>query len=423
MAEVGLAAARFCSQRLRALTAPAYSGEVRGEVELRASLRGPLQNRSLLEAHLDIPVLTASYHQLQLGAAKPVRVDYRNGILMLQPVSLQGTRTNVRMQASIPVNDPGTATYLVEGTVNLSLAEMLHPDLKGDGQIQVDLDSRRHVAGSDLIGEVRIVNASLTSADVPFGLEKGNGVLSVSPTRLEVKSFQGQVDGGKVTVRGSVTFRPAFQWDLGLSSSDIRLRYPEGVRAVLESNLTLVGNKEKATLAGAVTVQRFSLTQDFDLLSFINQFSDQGYSVPAIGFAQHVQLNVTLQSGSQVDVVSTKVSFRGNANLRLVGTAAELDILGRANLNGGDRFLGGNRYVVQSGAVDFVNPLHTEAVVNAQVKTKIDQYDITLNIQGSMERLNTSNTSEPPLPPVEIINLIAFRETSAGTGGYPETTW
>src|SRR5260370_30321782 len=191
----------------------------------------------MLEPRLGTPGLTASYQQLQRGAATPVRVDYRNGILMLQPVSLQGTRTNVRMQASIPVNDPGTATYLVEGTVNLSLAEMLHPDLKGDGQIQVDLDSRRHLAGSDLIGEVRIVNASLTSADVPFGLEKGNGVLSVSPTKLEGKAFQGQVGGGKVSAGGGVTFRRAIQFDLGLSSRDIRPRYPEGVRAVLGSNL------------------------------------------------------------------------------------------------------------------------------------------------------------------------------------------
>ena len=36
---------------------------------------------------------------------------------------------------------------------------MLQPDLKGAGQIQIDLDSRRHVAGSDVIGEVRLVNA------------------------------------------------------------------------------------------------------------------------------------------------------------------------------------------------------------------------------------------------------------------------
>jgi translocation and assembly module TamB len=419
IADLQLDTPRFSFQPLLALYAPAFGSEVRGETELHASLRGPLQNQTRLEAHLDIPVLTASYQQLQLGAAKPVSLDYSNGVLTLHPVSLQGTGTNVQMQASIPVNDPGKATYLVEGTVDLSLAGMLQPDLKGNGQIQVDLDSRRQVAGSDLTGEVRVVNAAFHSADVPLGLDNGNAVLTLSRTRLEVKSLQGQVGGGRVTARGGITFRPAIQFDLGLSGSDIRLPYPEGVRSVVESNLTLAGNKQEATLGGTVRVQRLSLTPDFDLTRFINQFGETEASAPSTGFEQHVQLNIELQSAAQMDVASSKVSLRGAANLRLVGTAAEPVILGRANLNGGDLFLGGNRYVLQSGAIDFVNPLRTEAIINAQITTKINQYDISLNIQGPMERLQTTFTSEPPLPHADIINLIAFGHTSETSGGNP----
>lgn len=421
VADLHLDTDRFSLQPLLALYARAYDGKLRGQAELHASLRGPLRNEKLLEAHLEIPLLTASYRQFQLGAAKPVRLDYRNGVLVLQPASFQGPGTSVQMQASFPVNDPRPATYLVEGTVDFGLARMLRPDLKGDGQIQIDLDSRRHVAGSDLVGELRIVNASLRSADAPLGLDNGNGVLTVSPGRLEVKSFQGEVGGGTVTVRGGVTLRPAVRFDLGLSGSNIRLRYPEGVRTILDTDLTLTGSRQEATLGGNVTVQRLSLTRDFDLASFINQFSEEESSPPAKGFAQHLRLNVGLRSASQVDAASTKVSIRGNANLHLVGAAAEPVILGRVNLNGGDFFLGGNRYVAQSGAIDFVNPLHTEAVVNAQIKTKIDQYDITLNIQGPMDRLKTSYTSEPPLPPVEIINLLAFGHTTEAGGGNPAT--
>jgi translocation and assembly module TamB len=417
-ADLHLDTARFSLQPLLALYAPGLDGDVQGQVELHASLSGPLQNPALLEGHLEIPVLTASYQQVQLGAAKPVRVDYRSGVVTLQPTSFQGTGTNMQLQATIPVDDPAKSTYLVEGSVDLGLARMLQPDLKGAGQIQIDLDSRRHVAGSDVIGEVRLVNASLQSADVPLGLDNGNGVLTVSRTRVEVKSLQGQIGGGTVTARGGVTFRPAIQFDLGLSGNEIRLRYPEGVRAVLNSNLTFVGSKQEATLSGNVKVQRLSLTRDFDLQNFLNQFEEQESAAPGDGFTHHVRLNVELQSASQMDVASTMVSLRGNANLRVVGTAAEPVILGRAHLNGGDLFLGGNRYVLQSGAIDFVNPLRTEPIVNAQIKTKINQYDISMTIQGPVESLKTSYTSEPPLPPVDIINLLAFGHTTEG-GGSP----
>src|SRR5262249_57360190 len=65
----------------------------------------------------------------------------------------------------------------------------------------------------------------------------------------------------------------------------------------------------------------------------------------------------------------------------------------------------------QQGTVDFVNPVHTEPVVNLQVRTTIDEYHITLGLRGPMNRLETTYTSDPALPPVDIINLIARGKT------------
>ncbi len=368
MADLNLDTTRFSLGPLLAFYAPAEAGKLGGEAEVHAFLRGPLQNKTRMEGRIDIPVLTANYQQFHLGAAKPVRVDYVNDVLMLHPVAFHGTGTDVQMQATIPVKAPSTATYLVHGTMDLGVARILQPDLKAGGQVQIDLDSRRHVAGSDLIGEARIVNATVHAADVPLGLDNGNGVLSVSPNRLEVKSFEGQVGGGTIAARGEATFRPAIHFDFGLTGKNIRLRYPEGVRTAFDTNLTLAGNQQDSTLAGNVNVERLSLTRDFDVTGLVTKPAGNVGSPPPTGLAQHVRLNVEVKSGPQVNAVSTKVSVRGNANLQVVGTAAEPVILGRADLNGGDFFLGGNRYVLQSGAIDFVNPFG--AVLLAYVPTR-----------------------------------------------------
>lgn len=416
MADVKIDAARVSFQPLAALYAADVNGEIQGQAELHASLHGPLQNPRQLEGHIEIPALNASYAQFQIGATKPLRADYKNGVLELQPASLKGTGINLDMQAMIPINDLMAAKYLVKGTVDLSLAKSLQPDLAGSGQIQIELDSRKRTAGSDKVGEVRLVNASLHTPDTPLGLDSGNGVLSLKRGRLDIESMQAQVGGGTVSLRGGITLRPAVRFDLGMTGNDIRLRYPEGVRSLLESNLTFAGNKESATLSGNVTVQNLSLNRDFDLLDFASHISETESS-PSGGFMQHVRLNINLQSASQMDVASSKVSLSGSASLRIVGTAEEPVILGRASLNGGDLFLGGNRYVLQNGAIDFVNPLRTEPVINVQVKTTIDQYDITLNLQGPIERMTTTYSSEPPLPAADITNLLAFGHTSEAAGG------
>ncbi|HEX5434980.1 MAG TPA: translocation/assembly module TamB domain-containing protein, partial [Candidatus Angelobacter sp.] len=94
-------------------------------------------------------------------------------------------------------------------------------------------------------------------------------------------------------------------------------------------------------------------------------------------------------------------------------------VLGRATLNSGEMFLAGNRYVLQNGTIDFLNPVRTEPVVNIRAQTKIDQYNIALNVQGPIERLHTEYTSDPALPPVDIINLIATGKTTEAAKANP----
>ena len=77
----------------------------------------------------------------------------------------------------------------------------------------------------------------------------------------------------------------------------------------------------------------------------------------------------------------------------------------------------GNRYVLQPGTVDFINPVRTEPILNLAAATTISEYNISLRLQGPLDRLQTSYSSNPSLPPVDIINLLAFGKTTEAGGG------
>lgn len=421
MANVHLDTGRIAFAPLLALYAPAQANDVSGETELHAFVQGPLEHKEKVEAHLQIPVLTGKYKQMQLGAAQPIRLDYRNGVAVLQPTSLEGTDTNLRMQANVPVNNLKAAVYLLQGTIDLKIAQLIDPTLQSTGQIQLDIDSRRFAGNVE--GQVKIVNATVHTEEAPVGLDHANGTITLTRNRVEITSFEGRIGSGSVTMRGGVTYRPTLQFDLAMAANQIRVRYPEGLRTILNSNLALTGSKQAALVSGQVQVQQISFTPDFDLSTFISQFSNStGTGGPSGGFMQNVKLSVAVQSTSQMQLASSQVSVSGDANLRLVGTADTPVILGRADLTGGEVFLAGNRYTLQSGTIDFLNPVRTEPVVNLRVQSTIDQYNITMNIQGPIERLRTDYTSDPALPPVDIINLIAFGKTTEASGANPAPT-
>lgn len=421
MADIRLDSGKINFQPLVALYAPAQAADLSGQTELHATVHGPLADKNRVEGHLEIPNLDVHYKQFQLAAAKPIIADYKNGTATLQPTSIRGTGTSIDAQAIVPVTTPKAASFLVKGNVDLGIAQMFLPDITSSGQLQFDIDSKRYGPGANLNGQIKIVNANLHTADSPVGLDNANGVLNVTQTRLEISSFEGQMGGGTVNATGAVAYRPAIQFQLGLSASNIRVRYPEGVRAIIASNLALTGSPQASQLSGQVRIERVSFTPDFDLSTFTSQFSGGAPSDSGTpgSFTQGMKLNIAVQSTNQMNLVSSQVSIKGDANLRVVGTAADPVILGRSNLTGGEFFLAGNRYQVDHGTIDFLNPVRTEPVLNIQVKTTINQYNITLGLNGPVERLQTTYTSDPALPPVDIINLIATGKTVESAAANP----
>jgi translocation and assembly module TamB len=230
--------------------------------------------------------------------------------------------------------------------------------------------------------------------------------------RLNITKFQGIVGGGTVTAQGGVAYRPGVQFDLGLAATGVRVLYPEGVRENVNANLRLAGTTDNAVLGGQVNLEDLSFTPAFDLNSFIDQLSGSVSPPPTPGLTQNIQLNLGVSSSNNINLVSRTLSVGGSANLRVRGTVAEPVILGRVNLSGGDIILNGTRFVLNGGTIEFVNPSETQPVVNLALNTTIQQYNISMRFNGPIDQLRTNYSSDPSLPAADIINLLAFGETT-----------
>ena len=392
--------------------APSQSGAIGGQTELHATIRGPLKKKDQLELHVTVPQLSVNYkNNIRIAAAGPIHADYVNGTLQVPRGALRGTGTDLQFQGTVPVTGNAPASILLEGSVDLDLAQILDPDLVSSGQIKFDINSYGQRSNPNVHGEVRIVNANFSTGTVPLGLQNGNGVLTLLADRLQITQFQGILGGGNVTASGAVTYRPAVHFDVTLSGQDTRVLY-NNIRGAFNSKLTLVGNMETAQLQGRVDVEQLQFTPAFDLTEFMSELGGGAATPPPVGgFQQALQLNVGINSTAGVNLVSRTMSLQAAANLRLTGTAAQPVILGRINLSGGDLIFRGNRYVLQGGTVDFVNPSQTMPVVNVSVNTTVQQYNVQMHFWGPVDHLHTNYSSDPALPPSDVITLIALGKT------------
>src|ERR1700676_41947 len=194
------------------------------------------------------------------------------------------------------------------------------------------------------------------------------------------------------------------------------------MREAIDADIHLAGSTDNAVLGGTVNLADVSFTPAFDLNDFIGQFSSGVAAPPSQGFSQNVNLNLAVHSTNNVNLVSRTLSINGSANLQVKGTAADPVILGRVILNGGDAMVNGERFVLNSGTVQFGNPTETQPVVNLDLSTMVQQYNIGLRFRGPADQLQTQYTSDPSLPQADIIHLLAFGSTTEASAVSSQTT-
>ncbi len=401
---------------LMAAYAPSVPQGFQGQTELHATLRGPLKDKSRMAAHLSIPVLKAAYQSLEIGISRPIRADYADSVITLQPAEIVGTDTSLRAQGRIPLAGGSAPTLTAQGSVNLKILQVVAPTVQSSGNVALDVRS----SGKAINGRVQLQNVALSTEDAPVSVDKLNGTLDISNSRVQVSKMTAEVGGGAVSMSGSIAYRPSIQFDLALQGKSVRLRYPEGLRSLLDVNLAFSGTKQASTLNGRVLIDNLGFTPDFDLAKFSDQFSTTG-TVSQPGFADTVKLGINVQS-KNLNAVSSQVSIAGQVALQVGGSAATPVITGRTTLNSGELFFRNVRYQLQRGVITFDDPNQTHPVLNVSVNTTIEQYNLTLTLRGPLDKLTTAYVSDPPLPTADIINLVARGKTTEEQNASSQST-
>jgi translocation and assembly module TamB len=392
-----------------------------GQTEFHARMAGPLKDLSQVRGDLTIPTLTANYRSLELGTTAPIHVDYANSVITVQPAEIQGSETSLRFQGRIPLAGNVAPTFTAKGSVDLRVLQIAVPDLRSSGTVSLDVHSSGTSQLSNISGQVGLKDVVVIEPGAPLGVENLNGSLDIDNQRVRFSNLSGQVGGGTLTATGSMTYRPNVQFNLALQGKSVRIRYPSGIRTVLDGNLALTGTRDASTLSGRVLIDSLSFTPDFDLAKFADQFGSESSTPAAPGFADTVRLALAVQSEDNLSANSSQVSVAGRVNLRVGGTAAEPIITGRSDLTAGELFYRNVRYQLQRGIITFDNPNETDPVLNVSVISTVEQYNLTLNVRGPFDKLTTSYVSDPPLATADIINLLATGQTTGQSAASQST--
>ncbi len=375
-----------------------------------AQLDGPLKQPRLLHGALEVQQFSAEVQHVPVHSDGPVQLSFANETVAIQRCVLVGEDTRFALSGTAGLQGERPLNLHANGALNLKLARTLYPDVTSYGSANIDVTVAGTAAKPNLSGRAEVVHAGVSIIDLPSGIGDLNGTLVFNQDRLELENVAGRMGNGRVKLAGFVTFGGTLGFNLSSEGSDIRFRY-SGFSVTSDQTLRLTGTLQNASLTGNITVTRFAQIPSADLQYIVAQASAPPSVPNPKSPLNNLHLEVRILSTPELTVETSLAKLSGDVDLRLRGTAARPVLLGRINIAEGDIKLAGTKYHLERGDITFVNPVRIDPVFDVEATTRVRDYDITIGLHGTTERLNTTYRSDPPLSADDIVSLLAFGKT------------
>ncbi len=386
----------------------------------QAQLEGPLRQPRLLRGTVSIQQFSVEVQHIPVKSDGPVQLSFADEVLSIQHCAISSEDTRFTLSGTMALAEHRRFDLRADGTLNLKLAQTLDPDVTSYGTANINLTVRGTTAQPVMAGRVEIAHAGISMIDLPAGLGDLNGTLVFNQDRLDLENVTGRMGGGRVKLAGFVTLGRTIGFNLTSDGTDIRFRY-SGISVTSDQTLRLNGTLQNASLTGNITVTRFAQIPSSDLQFLLSQASAPPSIPNPKSPLNNLHLEVRILSTPELTVETSLAKLSGDVDLRLRGTAARPVLLGRIDIAEGDIKLAGTKYHLERGDITFVNPVRIDPVLDVEATTRVRDYDITIGLHGTMERLNTTYRSDPPLSADDIISLLAFgkTQTEQGLGSAP----
>jgi translocation and assembly module TamB len=389
-----------------------------GSADAAFTISGSLRQPDSIEVDADIARISFAYELVQLTNDQPIRLAYRRNEIRVEQARLHGPDTDLQLSGSARFDRDRRLDFALSGGANLRLVAGFLPDLNAHGRAEVNVSVQGTMAQPRVTGRATVRDASATYADFPVGLSKVNGDLVFDASRLLFDHVTAEAGGGQLTLSGAVAYGEGpLRYQLTATTSTVRIRYPVGMSWLAGGTLQLSGTRDAALVSGRVQVQRLLFAQSVDVASFFASSSETtAQSASTSPFLQNLAFDVEGRTtpGARIEWTGAHVEMDGDVRLR--GTWDRPVLLGNIHLLSGEMPFRGNTFELTRGDINFSNPFRLDPVLNVEVTSMINQYQVAIDFSGPASHLALNYRSDPPLPDTEIVALLALGSPGEESG-------
>lgn len=376
---------------------------------------GPFNDSSRLRGDLRIDALALRLIDYQLRNDEPLRLALGRDRLQIDRMRLVGDGTRLDVVGDVDFGTERVSIRMI-GDANLGLLQGALTDVRASGAAEVSAEISGSWRSPVVGGSALISDGRLRYAGMPHSLEAINGTVRFDTGGASLEGVTARLGGGPVRFAGRVAFAGLTPSEFNVSATgyEMRIRYPEGFRSIVDAELALRGPIADPTLSGTVRVRDAVLTRTFDTSGTGVFGLAAGGLTTTAGAAEEssypLRFDLRVEAPSTLRIENNTTRLVSSADLTLRGTYDRPQLFGRAEVERGEVFFEGKRYNVRRGVIDFSNPTRIEPFFDIEAETRAQVpgqiYIVTFRVSGTPDRFVFDLSSDPPLNAVDITALL-----------------
>lgn len=375
-----------------------------------ARIEGPLLEPEAITAQVRDTRLRIAVPEYAIEAAPGFVIDIEKNEARIAGLTLTGEGTSLSVSGRMALKPDDENNLAIAGRADLRVLSGFLREWRVRGAATL----RSQIAGTPramrVSGGLDIEDGSLRLRTFPQGLDGLNGRLVFNETQARVAGLEGRFGGGRVSVTGQIGFGgsvPA-SFDMSFTGASLGLRYPEGLRSTFGASLRLQGTAESHWLTGNLLVSKAQWTRKYVITSeLLSSEAATGFKRASLSLKPSpMHLDISIKAPGTLRLDNNLASLAAKADLSLTGSPTEPQLLGRMEIERGKVFFRGNTYEVRKGVAQFSNPREINPVFDIEADTRMRSYRLTLQANGTLDRVSTRITSDPPLTAPQIASLL-----------------
>ena len=393
--------------------APSVPEETSMVVSGTLQVTGPLRDVDSLLMQATVEQLELDFFDYMVRNDAVVEFVLDQNVLRVQRMDLVGDGTALTLVGQVGLVDEQIALH-AEGDANLVFLEGFFPDLRSSGTVRLRAEIGGTFRQPVILGDAAVEGGRVRHLSLPHGVEDIEGRIVFEPDGVQFDDLAGVMAGGPVQFGGRLSIRgyEISELNITAAATEMNLRFPEGVRSVVDAELTLGGDIDDAVLSGTVNVRDAVWLDLFEPSTGLLDFSaDDAVLVPrSVESASPLRYDVRIVAPSSLRISDNTARIVSSAELTLAGTFDQPTLLGNAEIERGEIFFEGNRYRVTRGSIAFADSTSIAPFFDIEAETDIrvpgQTYRVTIGVSGTIDRLDPELSSDPPLQETEILSLL-----------------